>query len=201
MIVIIDYGMGNLRSVQKGLEKVGFPAEISHDPKVVETASGVVLPGVGAFKDAMKHLRETGLDQAAVGAIESGRPFLGICLGLQLLFTTSYEDGTCQGLGVFGGTVERLPAGVKIPHMGWNQIKKVKEVPILAGLPDKSDFYFVHSYIVKPDDPSITATLTDYGINFTSGVWKNNLYAFQFHPEKSSKLGLQILKNFGEMCQ
>jgi len=201
MIVIIDYGMGNLRSVQKGLEKVGFPAEVSDDPKAVAAAGGVVLPGVGAFKDAMKHLRETGLDKAAVDAIESGRPFLGICLGLQLLFTTSYEDGPSAGLGVLPGTVERLPADVKVPHMGWNQVKKVKDVPILAGLPDKSDFYFVHSYIVKPDDTSITATSTDYGVEFTSGIRRNNLYAFQFHPEKSSKLGLQLLKNFGEMCQ
>lgn len=201
MIVIIDYGMGNLRSVQKGLEKVGFPAKVSGDPKVVKAASGVVLPGVGAFKDAMKHLRETGLDKAVADAIDSERPFLGICLGLQLLFTTSYEDGPCKGLGILAGTVERLPAGVKVPHMGWNQINKINDPPILAGLPDKSAFYFVHSFVVKPADPAITATSTDYGIKFTSGIWKNNIYAFQFHPEKSSKLGLQLLKNFGKMCQ
>ena len=201
MIAIIDYGMGNLRSVQKGFEQVGCEAVITGDAGVVGAAAGVVLPGVGAFGDAMAHLRSSGLEEAVKAAISSGRPFLGICLGLQLLFTTGYEDGVHAGLGIFDGTVEKLPAGVKIPHMGWNQITKVKDAPILSDVPDNANFYFVHSYAVRPDDTSLTATLTDYAGGFVSGIVSGNVSAFQFHPEKSSGAGLRILRNFGGMCQ
>lgn len=201
MIAIIDYGMGNLRSVQKGFEKVGFEARVTSDPLVIKGAAGVVLPGVGAFGDAMKHLTAMGLRDVTLEAIKSGRPFLGICLGLQLLFTTSYEDGVHQGLGVFSGTVERLPESVKVPHMGWNQVNKVAETPVLSGIPSGANFYFVHSYIVKPDDQTLAATVTNYAGNFISGIWRDNVCAFQFHPEKSSTLGLLMLKNFGKMCQ
>lgn len=201
MIAIIDYGMGNLRSVQKGFEKVGFEAIVTGDPKIVAGADGVVLPGVGAFGDAMKHLNETGLKQVTLDAIRSGRPFLGICLGFQLLFTTGYENGVNSGLGVFPGTVERLSETVKVPHMGWNQVNKTADTPILSGIPSGANFYFVHSYVVKPDDPALSATVTDYAGNFVSGIWRDNVYAFQFHPEKSSTLGLIMLKNFGRMCQ
>lgn len=201
LIAIIDYGMGNLRSVQKGFENVGYTAVITSDADVVSTADGVVLPGVGAFGDAMAHLRSSGLDEAVKTAILAGRPFLGICLGLQLLFAAGYEDGEHAGLGIFDGTVEKLPAGVKIPHMGWNQITKVKDAQILRDIPDDANFYFVHSYAVKPGDNSLTATLTDYAGGFVSGIVRDNVSAFQFHPEKSSAAGLQILRNFGGMCK
>ena len=201
MIAIIDYGMGNLRSVQKGFEKVGLDALITDSPSKVKDASGVVLPGVGAFSAAMDHLRTSGMDMVVKEIIDSGRPFLGICLGLQLLFSTGFEDGTHEGLGVFSGTVERLPEGIKVPHIGWNQINEVKDDAILKGIPSDSYFYFVHSYVVKPDDKEIISTYTDYGGKFVSGISKDNVYAYQFHPEKSSRIGLMLLKNFGGLCQ
>lgn len=199
MIGIIDYGMGNLRSVQKGFEKVGVDAVIVDEPAAVARAQKVVLPGVGAFFDAMRQLRESGLDRAVLDAIAGGKPFLGICLGLQLLFEKSYEDGEHTGLGVFAGTVERISADVKIPHMGWNQVKQVRESPLLRNVPDGADFYFVHSYVAKPADPSVIATTTDYGGDFVSGVARDNVWAFQFHPEKSGVIGLEILRNFGAL--
>ncbi len=201
MIAIIDYGMGNLGSVQKGFEKIGLEASITDSPAKVKNASGVVLPGVGAFSAAMDRLRTSGLDDVVREIIDAGRPFLGICLGLQLLFTTGFEDGTYDGLGIFSGTVERLPSGLKVPHIGWNQVSKAGNDSLLNGIPSGSYFYFVHSYVVKPENENIVISTTDYGGNFVSGISKDNVHAFQFHPEKSSKIGLVLLKNFGGLCQ
>lgn len=206
MIAIIDYGMGNLRSVQKGFEKVGFEAVVTSEPKTVLEADRVVLPGVGAFRDCMKNLEEGGFIEPILRVIREGRPFLGICLGLQLLFTESEEFGLHAGLNVIPGRVVRFPEGMKengeelkVPHMGWNQVSMKCRPPAFEGIPDGSSFYFVHSFYVKPEDPSVVATTTDYGIEFCSSVWKENIVATQFHPEKSQEMGLSILKNFGEM--
>lgn len=199
-VAVIDYGMGNLRSVEKGFEKMGVDAFVTGDAKEVAAADGVVLPGVGAFADAIAHLRETGLAEAALAAIDSGRPFLGICLGLQLLFERSFENGEHEGLGVFGGNVEKLTGDVKIPHMGWNQLHKRKDLEVMTEVPEGTDFYFVHSYVVKPTQPEVIAVTTDYAGEFVSGVARDNVVAFQFHPEKSGLVGLSILKSFGEIC-
>ena len=201
MIVIVDYGMGNLRSVQKAFEHVGHAATVTDDPNRLAEASKVVLPGVGAFADAMQELRERGLVTPLLDSIESGKPFLGICLGLQILFDVSYEDGRHEGLGVLRGEVVRFdaPQGVKVPHMGWNQIAIRRRPPILEGIEDGCHFYFVHSYYVVPTEPEVVATETDYVGTFTSMVWREHLYATQFHPEKSQAHGLRLLKNFAEL--
>lgn len=206
MIAIIDYGMGNLRSVQKAFEKVGYEARVTSDPQVVLEAERIVLPGVGAFRDCIRNLEEGGFIEPILRVIREGRPFLGICLGLQLLFTESEEFGLHRGLDVIPGRVVRFADGLKdgdedlkVPHMGWNQLAVKRRPPALAGIPDGANFYFVHSYYVKPDDPAVVATTTDYGGEFCSSVWKDNIVATQFHPEKSQEKGLAILKNFGEM--
>lgn len=201
MITIVDYQMGNLRSVQKALEKVGGESKISSDPDEIARAEKLILPGVGAFRDAIEHLRTAHLVEPIRALIHAGRPFLGICLGLQLLFDKSYEDGEHDGLGVFPGKVVRfdLPREYKVPHMGWNQLEVVRRPPLLEGLPEKANVYFVHSYHVVPDDPTIIATRTDYGGPFTSMVWRENVVAAQFHPEKSQKIGLAILRRFAEV--
>lgn len=206
MIAIIDYGMGNLRSVQKGFEKVGFDALVTADPRIVLEAEKVVLPGVGAFRDCMKNLQQGGFVEPLLKVIQEGRPFLGICLGLQLLFTESEEFGVHKGLGVIPGRVVRFPErmmenGEKlaVPHMGWNQLHFRKRPPVFEGVQAGDNVYFVHSYYVKPDDYSVVATTTGYGIDFCSSIWKDNIVATQFHPEKSQEIGLKILKNFGEM--
>lgn len=205
MIAIVDYGMGNIRSVEKGFLKIGADVRITADPKVIADADGLVLPGVGAFKDCMANLDKLSLIDVILKEIAKGKPFLGICLGLQLLFTESEEFGACGGLDLFKGKVIRfnfdtLPASVKqelkIPHMGWNTAKIERRPPIFAEIPDNSYFYFVHSFYVVPEDKGIIATSTDYGINFTSMVWKDNVFATQFHPEKSQDSGLLILKGF-----
>jgi glutamine amidotransferase len=202
MIAIIDYGMGNLRSVQKGFEHVGVQVRVVSDARSVQDAAGIVLPGVGAFPDCMRNLDELGLIAPILRSIQKGKPYLGICLGLQVLFTESKEFGRSRGLDVFKGSVPRFPrSGLKIPHMGWNQIDIKQRPPILADIPDRSFFYFVHSYYVAPEDPGIVAATTDYGISFTSMVWKDNVVATQFHPEKSQKLGLQVLKGFGDFVR
>ncbi|MDA8233447.1 MAG: imidazole glycerol phosphate synthase subunit HisH [Clostridia bacterium] len=201
MIAIIDYGMGNLRSVQKGFEKVGYEAKIVQDRGEVLAARGVILPGVGAFKDAMDNLRDADLIDPIQQVVAKGTPFLGICLGMHLLFETGEEWGIHEGLGLLKGTVRKLPGGVKVPHMGWNQIEVVHESPIIQGIPHGADFYFVHSYYVDPADEKVITTQTDYGIKFTSIVSQGNVFGIQFHPEKSSALGLQILKNFGELIE
>ncbi len=201
MIYIIDYGMGNLRSVQKGFEKVGHQAIVTSDPADVAAAGKVVLPGVGAFEDAMAELRSRRLLEPVLEAINSGRPFLGICLGLQVLFERSYENGVHEGFGVLPGEVVRfeLPREFSVPHMGWNQLTIPRRPPILDGIEEGTYFYFVHSYYVVPQDPEVVAAETDYGGPFCSMIWRDNLYATQFHPEKSQSDGLRILKNFAEL--
>ena len=201
MIAIIDYGMGNLRSVQKGFEKVGHEAKISSDPAEVAAAGKVVLPGVGAFEDAIAELHRRGLVEPVLASIESGKPFLGICLGLQLLFDTSFEHGRHAGLGVLAGEVVRfeLPAEYSVPHMGWNQLAIRRRAPILEGIEEGAYFYFVHSYYVVPRDPAVVAVETDYHRPFCSMVWRENLFATQFHPEKSQSDGLRLLRNFAEL--
>jgi glutamine amidotransferase len=197
-IVIVDYGMANLRSVQKAFEKLGHAAMISGDPDQVSKAHRLVLPGVGAFRDAIARLRETGLAPAIVDHIRGGRPFLGICLGLQMLFTRSFEDGEHQGLDLLAGDVVRFPnvPGLKVPHMGWNQLRVRRHAPHLADLPEGAAVYFVHSYCVVPRDPDLVATETDYPTPFASSIWRDNIFATQFHPEKSQRVGLQILHKF-----
>lgn len=206
MIAIIDYDMGNLRSVQKGFERVGHNCIITRDPKDISNASHVVLPGVGAFKGCMDNLKNYGLVGPILDAIKSGKPFLGICLGLQLLFSESEEFGRHEGLDVIKGKVVRFSSELrtqnpelKIPHMGWNDIKIKNRPSVLKDIEDGSYLYFVHSYYVVPADDSVIATTTSYGIDFASSIWKDNVFACQFHPEKSQKTGLKILKNFGDM--
>ncbi|OIP38080.1 imidazole glycerol phosphate synthase subunit HisH [Candidatus Desantisbacteria bacterium CG2_30_40_21] len=197
MIAIIDYGVGNLRSVQKGFEMVGAEAIITSNPEVIDTASSVVLPGVGAFSDAMDNLKNLGLIEVIHSSISSGKPFLGICLGMQLLFTESEEFGHCSGLDIIKGRVVRFQdSTLKVPHMGWNQLNIRKKSPILQDISDKTFTYFVHSYFVVPEDTGVIATTTDYGVEFVSSIWQNNLYAVQFHPEKSQSQGLAMLKAF-----
>jgi len=205
-VAVIDYGMGNLRSVQKGLEKVGVTAFITDNVKTIESAHGIILPGVGSFIDCMKNLEKHGLIGSILKSISGGKPFLGICLGLQVLFSESQEFGIHPGLDVFKGRVVRFfeneketGNSFKVPHMGWNSIKIKKCPPVLTGIPDKSYLYFVHSYFVKPEDPEIVATTTEYGIEFVSSVWRDNVFACQFHPEKSQALGLTLLKQFGRL--
>lgn len=201
MIAIIDYEMGNLRSVQKAIERVGHEAVITSDPDVLADAEKVVLPGVGAFRDAISALRERKLVEPIRAAIEAGKPFLGICLGLQLLFDKSYEDGEYEGMGIVPGEVVRfkVPAEFKVPHMGWNQVQFCKRPPVMNGIEEGAHFYFVHSYYVAPRDRSVVATETDYSSAFCSSIWRDNLFAVQFHPEKSQASGLRLLKNFAEL--
>ena len=206
MIAIIDYGMGNLRSVQKGFEKIGAEAVVTADPQVVLQADRVVLPGVGAFRDCMRNLEQAGFVEPILRVIAEGRPFLGICVGMQLLFTDSVEFGLYQGLNVIPGHVLRFPddmrvadEALKVPQMGWNQLRFKRRPPAFEGIADGSNVYFVHSYYVQPDSDDVIATTSDYGIEFCSSVWKDNIVATQFHPEKSQDVGLRILKNFAEM--
>lgn len=201
MIAIIDYGVGNLRSVQKGFEKGGHFATIISDPAAIADAEKIVLPGVGAIGDGMAALHERGLVEPIRMAVDGGKPFLGICLGLQLLFDKSYEDGEHQGLGIIPGEVVRfdVPAEFKVPHMGWNQVTFRHKAPIFAGLESGTYFYFVHSYYVVPTDAEVIGTETDYASTFCSSIWRENIYATQFHPEKSQADGLRVLKNFAEL--
>lgn len=202
MITIIDYGMGNLRSVQKAFEKVDVPARISSDPEVIVAAEKVVLPGVGAFRACMHNLEKFGLAEPIREVIRKGRPFLGICMGLQVLFEEGEEFGRHKGLGILAGRVVRLRLAkqYKIPHVGWNRIRKKRRLPLLSAIEDNSYFYFVHSYHVRPLDPDLVTTVTDYGgHDFVSSVAKDRLFACQFHPEKSQGQGLQLLKSFAEL--
>ena len=200
MIAIIDYGMGNLRSVQKGFEKVGLNVCIVKSAGEVLAAGGVVLPGVGAFARAMQNLESAHLIGAILQFIAQGKPFLGICLGMQLLFESSEEWGVTRGLGIFPGVVKRLPEGLKIPHMGWNEVFFVRECPLVEGIArENPHFYFVHSYYVETPDQELITGITSYGLDFPSMVTRNNIFGLQFHPEKSSSLGLRILKNFGRL--
>jgi imidazole glycerol-phosphate synthase subunit HisH len=201
MIAIVDYGMGNLRSVEKGFLKVGVDAKVVRDPKGVDDASGVVLPGVGAFKDCMRNLERISLTDSIIRSIQKGKPYLGLCLGLQVLFTESEEFGVYRGLDILPGKVVRFRINLKVPHMGWNTVKFLKRPPIFSGIDDESYFYFVHSYYVAPDNTDAIAGTTEYGIPFTSMIWKDNVFATQFHPEKSQETGLKILKNFGDFVK
>jgi glutamine amidotransferase len=199
MIAIVDYGMGNLRSVQKGLERVGFDAVVTRDVGQMQAARGVVLPGVGAFSACMDNLGKFGLVEPIREIVRQKKPFLGICLGFQLLFSESEEFGKQKGLDLFPGNVVgfRADENLKVPHMGWNRIEKKKDSPFLEGIFSGDYVYFVHSFYVVPDDSSLIATTTDYGSSFVSSIVTERLFACQFHPEKSQELGLRILANFG----
>ena len=226
MIAIVDYGMGNLRSVEKAFEKVGYDTVVTDKPEIIENADKIVLPGVGAFKDAIDGLQERNLIEPIKNHIKQNKLFLGICLGLHLLFTRSYEDGVHEGLDIVPGEVVRFNADrlnmgntggqrevsgaldelpvvnsqkLKIPHMGWNTIREKKDVSVLKGLPADPYMYFVHSYFVVPDRAEVIAAETEYGLPFVSMISIDNIFAMQFHPEKSQQYGLAILKNFGEL--
>lgn len=201
MITIVDYGMGNLRSVQKAFEKLGVDAQIVSRPEEIKQAGKLVLPGVGAFRDAMRALRGQELVEPIREHIAADRPFLGICLGLQLLFEVSLELGEWEGLSVLPGRVIRFEdrPGLKVPHMGWNTLEIVNRPALLDGVPEGAYFYFVHSYYVVPDDESVVATRTEHGTRFVSMVSRGNLFATQFHPEKSQRVGLTVLRNFAEL--
>lgn len=206
MIVIVDYGMGNLRSVEKALIKLGHTAIVTRDKNEIKGASGVVLPGVGAFDAAISELRESNLEGAIIEEIAMGKPFLGICLGLQLLFNES-EEGSLKGFGILPGKVKKfnfkppLSSRLKVPQMGWNSINIKKQSPYFEGVENGSMMYFVHSYYAVPEDESIIATTTDYGIDFCSSVAKDNIFGVQFHIEKSGELGLKVLDNFARSCK
>jgi glutamine amidotransferase len=201
-IVIVDYGMANLRSVQKAFEHAGFAAAVTSDPHRIAAATKIVLPGVGAFPDAVARLRETKLAAVITAHIHSGRPFLGICLGMQMLFARSFEDGEHAGLNLFPGDVVRFPEvpGLKVPHMGWNTLKLTRpDCPLFDGLPPDPAVYFVHSFYPAPQHAGLVAATADYPEPFCSVVWKENVYATQFHPEKSQAVGLTMLKNFASL--
>lgn len=198
MIAIIDYKMGNLRSVQKGFEHAGVAGVVvTDDPAVLGAAVGIVLPGVGAFRDASANLKASGLWDALLERVAGGTPFLGICLGMQLLATVGLEDGEWQGLGIVPGSCERLPGGVKIPHIGWNTVAYPRPSRLFNSIPEGTAFYFVHSYHLRPDDSSCIIGRTEYGVPFAAAIESGSAYAVQFHPEKSSEMGLKLLANFG----
>ena len=208
MIAIVDYGMGNLRSVHKAVERAGHEARVTADPQEVLDASKIILPGVGAFRDCMRNLEEFNLLEPVIKSIEAGKPFLGICLGLQLLFEESDEFGLHKGMGVLPGRVTRFPEDIQdpatgqpypIPHMGWNTIQIKKDTPLFAVIEDNSFFYFVHSYYALPHDSTDIAATTPYGIEFACAVQRVNIHAVQFHPEKSQAVGLRLLRNFGAL--
>jgi imidazole glycerol-phosphate synthase subunit HisH len=200
-IAIIDYGMGNISSVKNSFMRAGADIKVTADPAVIAGAGAVILPGVGAYRDAFLNLEERNL----VGVINQAvikKPFLGICLGMQLLFDYSLEDGKNRGLGILRGSVRKIPPGVKIPHMGWNQVNiKMKESKIFPGIKDREYFYFVHSYHAVPDDPSTISSTTEYGTDLAASVEKDNIFGFQFHPEKSSTIGQVLVKNFIRLAE
>jgi imidazole glycerol-phosphate synthase subunit HisH len=198
LIAVLDYGIGNLRSAQKALEHVGADARLTDDPSVASEAAGVVLPGVGSFGRCMQALQRTGLAEVSVGSVASGKPFLGICVGMQLLYEASDEAPGTQGLGVLAGTVRRLPDSVKHPQMQWNQLDVVRPTPLLEGLGDRPWVYFVHSY--APDDTEHAVAYCDYGGKVVAAVERDNVHAVQFHPEKSGPAGLRMLANFVELA-
>jgi glutamine amidotransferase len=196
VIAVIDYGRGNLGSVEKALERLGMRAVVTQDPRVIEDARALVLPGDGAFHDAMSNLQSLGLLEPLKTALDEGRPFLGICLGYQLLFTESEEFGQGKGLDVIPGTVRRFPGGLKVPHMGWNTVEHQGDLRIFDGIPSGAHFYFVHSYYPSATDPSLPAATCTYGVTFPAAVGRGTLFATQFHPEKSQRWGLRLLENF-----
>lgn len=196
MIAIIDYGAGNLRSVMNAIAKLGYQSTITSNPTDVLNAQVVILPGVGAAADTMENLKALGMVTSICQFIAEGRPFFGVCIGLQILFTGTEEGGWHECLGVIPGRVRRLPSGLKIPHMGWNQVKQRISHPVFKGIPDEANFYFVHSYYGAPEDESLVASETDYGVPFCSVIARGNLVATQFHPEKSGEFGLRMYSNF-----
>jgi glutamine amidotransferase len=196
MIAIIDYGAGNLRSVVNAVNKLGYQPKITSSPDDVLNAQAVILPGVGAAADTMGSLKRLGMVDPIRQLIAEGRPFLGVCIGLQILFTGTEEGGWHECLGVIPGQVKKLPSGLKIPHMGWNQVKQKVSHPVFDGIPDEANFYFVHSYYVDPNDKSVVAAETEYGIHICSVIARGNLIATQFHPEKSGGFGLKMYDNF-----
>lgn len=198
MIAVIDYGMGNLRSVQKAFEYLGMEAIITQDVNVIQKADKVVLPGVGAFQDAMETIKQKGIDKAIYYIVEQEKPLLGICLGMQMFFEKSYEYGEHEGLGLLQGEIKRLPDGVKIPHMGWNSLDIKMRSPLFEGLPEQPYVYFVHSYHLQTEVNIVSAT-TYYGKEIQIAAQKQNIFALQFHPEKSGDVGLKILQNFGRI--
>ena len=201
-IAIIDYRMGNLRSVEKGFEHAGVTnVVVTDDPAVIAAADGIVLPGVGAFRDASANLRDSGVEAVLRSRVEQGVPFLGICLGMQLLADVGLEDGEYTGLGLIPGVCDRLPAGVKIPHIGWNTVEYPVASPLFEGIPESTAFYFVHSYRLSPTDPGVIIGSTEYGVRFAAAVQLGNVFAVQFHPEKSSTMGLKLLANFGRIAK
>lgn len=212
MIAIVDYGMGNIRSVEKGFLKIGADVRVTANPAVISNSRGIVLPGVGAFRDCMANLERLNLLDLIKNEIVRGKPYLGICLGLQILFAESEEFGLCQGMALFSSKVARFRFDttnqtndgkftLKIPHMGWNSVRFVKRPPIFDEIPEDSYFYFVHSYYVSTENQDIIAGVTNYGVDFASVIWKDNVFATQFHPEKSQQLGLKILKGFYKISE
>ena len=199
-IAIIDYKMGNIKSVENSFKKAGARIEVTSDPEKIKNASAVVLPGVGAYRDAFHNLEEMGLIEP-INEIIRKKPFLGICIGMQLLFEYSTEGGKNKGLGIFKGFVGRIPPGVKIPHIGWNQIEIKKESKLLKNIRQGENFYFVHSYHVIPEDKSIISTITDYGTSIVASIEQDNIFGFQFHPEKSSTCGQQLIRNFIDLVE
>lgn len=199
MIGIVDYGRGNLRSVEKAIEKVGYEGKIMNDPEQLGSVDGLILPGVGAFADAMEALQLKGWIEPLTQFARSGRPFLGICLGMQILFEIGEEHGEHAGLGLLAGRVVKFPPGGKVPHMGWNSINLEQSSCLLDGIPNKSDFYFVHSYFADPSDNQDIIATSDYGVVFPAVVGRENIWGAQFHPEKSSPWGLKLLTNFGKL--
>ncbi len=193
-MAVVNYGVGNLRSIRKGLEKSGATVQITHNPKELRSSDAIVLPGVGAFAPAVKNMAP--ITDVVAEAMNNGKPILGVCLGLQLLFTRSNEGGSVMGLDFISGEVVKLPESLKIPQMGWNTINFANDHPLLEGIKNHSYVYFVHSYYPQPSDPKVIVATTEYGVRFASMVAKKNIFATQFHPEKSSKTGLTILKNF-----
>ncbi len=201
MIAIIDYGAGNLQSVKKALDFIGAESVITDDPETINACDKILLPGVGSFGDAMASMQEKNLVETVKQNALSGKAFLGICLGLQLLFEESEESPGVKGLGIFKGKIRKFPAdmGLKIPHIGWNSLEIKQKATIFKNIPENSYVYFVHSYYLEAEEPDTVATVTNYGIDFHSAVGRNNIFATQFHPEKSGDVGLQILKNFASM--
>ena len=201
MITIIDYGAGNLRSVANAITRLGYQSKITSNPNEVLSAQTIILPGVGAAADTMHNLKVLDLVEPIRQCIAEDRPFFGVCIGLQVLFTGTEEGGWHECLNVFPGRVKILPSGLKIPHMGWNQVKQQGFHPVFAGIRDESNFYFVHSYYVEPDDKSLVAGETEYGIPFCSVIARGNLVGTQFHPEKSGEVGLKMYDNFIKMAE
>jgi len=200
VIVVIDYGAGNLRSVVNAITKLGYQPKVTSNPRDVFDATAIVLPGVGAAGDTMDSLEKLGISKVIRQLIYEERPFFAVCVGLQVLFSRTEERGWHECLGVIPGIVKRLPSGLKIPHMGWNQVKQMITHPLFDGIPDEANFYFVHSYYAEPEDLSVVAGTTDYGIPICSVVIKDNLVATQFHPEKSGDQGLKLYSNFLKMA-